>query len=288
MVDGLLSLDGPAHQRQRKLVAKAFTPRSAERLRTACTDVISELVCQASGSGRCDAVPDIARRYPIPIICELLGTRREDWNLFSDWADDVFKVCDWNVVNDDADIVRAWRALEAYLDAMVTSGRDALTDDLLSDMMRAEIDGDRLSHHELLTLAATLLMAGTDSTRNQLAAAVEVFCDHPDQWALLAEHPELAPKAVEEAMRYSPVIFTTFRIAVEDVDLAGYTIPAGTAVIANTAAANRNPAVYPHPERFDITREDPPAIRRDGPTVWKPIIGITGPETLPIAFDSGE
>jgi cytochrome P450 len=238
-------------------------PRAAERLRTACTDVISELVCQASGSGRCDAVPDIARRYPIPIICELLGTRREDWNLFSDWEDDVFKVSDWNVVNDEAD-------------------------DLLSDMMRAEIDGDRLSHHELLTLAATLLMAGTDSTRDQLAAAVEVFCDHPDQWALLAEHPELAPKAVEEAMRYSPVICTTFRIAVEDVDLAGYTIPAGTAVIANTAAANRNPAVYPHPEPFDITREDPPAIRRDGPTVWKPIIGITGPETLPIAFDSGD
>ena len=76
MVDGLLSLDGRAHQRQRKLVAKAFTPKSAERLRTACTDVISELVCQASGSGRCDAVPDIARRYPIPTICELLGTRR--------------------------------------------------------------------------------------------------------------------------------------------------------------------------------------------------------------------
>lgn len=321
VVTGLLSLDGPAHQRQRKLVAKAFTPRAAGRLRNTCADIVAQLVYEASGTGRCDVVADIARRYPIPIICELLGTRREDWNLLSDWADDVFKVFAWNLVNDEADIVRAWRALEAYLDAMVTSRRDNLTDDLLSDMMRAEIDGDRLSHAELLTLAATLLMAGTDTTRNQLAAAVEVFCDHPDGWALLAEHPELAPRAVEECMRYSPVIFATYRIAVEDVELAGYTVPAGTMVIANTAAANRDPAVFPHPERFDITREDAPAmltfgggvhyclgahlarieltealtamarrmpaIRRDGPSVWKPIIGISGPASLPIAFDSG-
>lgn len=321
VVTGLLSLNGPAHHRQRRLVAKAFTPRAAGRLRTTCADVIAELVYEVSEAGRCDAVPDIARRYPVPIICGLLGTGRDDWKLFSDWADDIFKVFDWNVVNDGPDIVRAWRALEAHLDAMVASRRDALTDDLLSDMMRAEIDGDQLSHEELLTLAATLLMAGTDTTRNQLAAAIEVFCDHPEQWALLAEHPELAPRAVEEAMRYSPVIFTTFRVATEDVELAGYTVPAGTMVIANTAAANRDPAIYPDAERFDITREDAPAmltfgggvhyclgahlarielaealttmarrmpaIRRDGPSVWKPITGISGPAKLPIAFDCG-
>ena len=127
-------------------------------------------------------------------------------------------------------------------------------------MMRAEVDGDRLSHDELLTLAATLLMAGTDTTRNQLAAAVQVFCDHPDQWRLLAEHPELAPQAVEEAMRFSPVIFMTMRIAVDDVELGGVTIPAGTFIIANTAAANHDPAVYDEPDRFDITREGAPAM----------------------------
>lgn len=217
----------------------------------------------------------------------IIGTRREDWNLLSEWADDIFKVFDWNVVNDGPVIVAAWRALEGYLDTMVANRRSSLTDDLLSDMMRAEIEGDRLTHQELLTLAATLLMAGTDTTRNQLAAAVEVFCDHPGQWALLA----------------------------------GYTVPAGTMVIANTAAANRDPDVYSDPDRFDITRDDQPAmltfgggihyclgahlarmelaealttmarrmpdIRRDGPSVWKPITGISGPARLPIAFDNG-
>lgn len=168
-------------------------------------------------------------------------------------------------------------------------------------------------------LAATLLMAGTDTTRNQLAAAVQVFCDHTDQWALLAQqHPELAPKAVEEAMRYSPVIFTTMRVARQDVERGGMSIAAGTLVIANTAAANRDPAVYRHPDRFDITRADAPAmltfgggihyclgahlarielaealstmarrmpnIRVGGPVPWKTITSITGPASLPVEF----
>ena len=317
----LLTLEGAAHHRQRRLVSKAFTPRAAGRLRTTCADIIAELVYEHAGAGRCDAVADIARQYPIPIICALLGAPREDWHLFSSWADDIFKVFDWNVVNDAPDIVRAWNELEAYLDEMVTQRRDALTDDLLSDMMRAEVDGDRLSHDELLTLAATLLMAGTDTTRNQLAAAVQVFCKHPDQWRLLAEHPELAPQAVEEAMRFSPVIFMTMRIAVDDVELGGVTIPAGTFIIANTAAANHDPAVYDEPDRFDITREGAPAmltfgggihyclgahlarielaealttmarrmpnIRCTGPAPWKPLTGITGPIGLPVEFDCG-
>jgi cytochrome P450 len=318
---GLLGLDGAEHHRQRRLVSKAFTPKAAERLRTTCTDVIAELVDNHANTGRCDVVADIARQYPIPIICAMLGTPPDDWHLFSDWADDVFKIFDWNVVTDEPDILRAWRALEAYLDGMVTRRRAALTDDLLSDMIRAEVHGDRLAHDELLMLGATLLMAGTDTTRNQLAAAVQVFCEHPDQWVLLTEHPGLAPKAVEEAMRYSPVIFTTMRTAVEDVELGGFTIPAGTLVIANTAAANRDPAIYDDPDRFDITREDAPAmltfgggihyclgahlarielaealttmarrmpnIRATGPVPWKSITGISGPACLPIEFDCG-
>ncbi|MDG5482124.1 cytochrome P450 [Mycolicibacterium gadium] len=315
---GLLSLDGADHLRQRRLVSKAFTPRAAERLRTTCEDIVGELVHAHTDAGRCDVVADIAKRYPIPIICAMLGVPSADWQLFSDWADDVFKVFEWNVVNDEPDIVRAWKALEDYLDVLVSDRRDALGDDLLSDLIRAEVDGDRLAHDELLTLGATLLMAGTDTTRNQLAAAVQVFCEHPDQWTLLAERPELMPWAVEEAMRYSPVIFTTMRIAVQDVELAGVHFPAGTLVIANTAAANRDPNVYENPDRFDITRENAPAMltfgggihyclgahlarielaealttmvrrlpdmRIDGDVAWKSITGISGPASLPIAF----
>ena len=317
-VKGLLSLDGAAHHRQRRLVSKAFTPRAAERLRSTCTDIISDLVDVHTAAGRCDAVADIARRYPIPIICAMLGTPSEDWHLFSDWADDVFKVFDWNVVNDEPVIVAAWNAMRDYLDGMVTARREALGEDLLSDLIRAEVDGDRLTHDELLMLVSTLLMAGTDTTRNQLAATLQVFCEHPAQWALLAEHPELAPKAVEEAMRFSPIIFSTMRVAVDDLELAGVRLVAGTMVIANTAAANRDPDVYTDPEQFDITRENAPAmltfgggihyclgahlarielaealttmvrrmpdIRVAGAVPWKSITGISGPASLPIEF----
>jgi len=318
---GLLSLDGADHNRLRRLVCTAFTPRSTARLQTTIVNVITELVNPVTTAGRCDVVTDIARRYPIPIICGLLGAPRQDWQLFSDWAEDIFKIFAWNVVNDEPVIMAARDQLDAYLNGMIAQRRHHLTDDLMSQLIRAEDDGDRLTADELTMLAATLLMAGTDTTRNQLAAAVGDLCDHPQQWTLLAEHPELAPQAVEELMRHSPVIFGTMRKAVEDVELGGVRVPAGTLVIVNTAAANRDPAVYDDPDCLDITRTNLPALlsfgggihyclganlarlelaealrvitqrmpnpHRTGPAPWKPLVGITGPTTLPIEFDAG-
>jgi cytochrome P450 len=321
VITGILSLDGAEHHRLRRLVCKAFTPRATERLRTIINDTITELVDPLGTAGHCNIVADIARQYPIPIICALLGAPRADWQLFSDWTDDIFKLFSWNLANDAPAILRAWEELDAYIDDMVTRRRHALTDDLISDLIRAEDDGDRLTHDELLMLAAVLLTAGTDTTRNQLAAAVQTLCEHPDQWALLAKNPELAPKAVEETMRHYPVVLGAMRAAIEDVELGGVIIPAGTLVIANTGAANRDPAVYEDPDRLDITRDDPPAMltfggglhyclgahlarlelaealavitrrmpnaHRTGPAPWKPLSGMSGPTTLPIEFDTG-
>jgi cytochrome P450 len=317
----LISLDGAEHHRLRRLVSKAFTPRATERLRTTIVDVITELVDRHTATGRCEVVTDIARQYPIPIICALLGAPAEDWELFSAWTDDIFKVFSWEVAAHERNILAAWEELDAYIDDMVAHRRQTLTDDLISELIRAEDDGDRLSADELRMMAAGLLMAGTDTTRNQLAASVHVLCDYPDQWALLAQHPELAMAAVEETMRHSPIAAATLRTALEDVEIAGVVIPAGTLVIANTAAANRDPAVYDDPDRLDITREGAPAMqtfgagmhyclganlarlelaealsvitrrmpnaRRSGPAPWKPLTALSGPLTLPIEFDPG-
>ena len=138
---------------------------------------------------------------------------------------------------------------------MVAERRKSLTDDLISELIRAEDDGDRLTTTELRMLAAGILMAGTDTTRNQLAAAVDILCDHPEQWELLAEHPELAMNAVEELMRFYPVIFGAMRMTIEDVEIEGVSIPAGTFVLVNTAAGNRDPEVFDDPHRLDITRK---------------------------------
>ncbi|MGO9510774.1 MAG: cytochrome P450 [Mycobacterium sp.] len=316
----LISLDGEQHHRLRRLVCKAFTPRATARLRETITDVITELVEQQIPLGRCDVVNGIARQYPIPIICALLGAPKDDWKLFSDWTDDIFKVFGWNIADEVDSILVAWDELDAYIDDMVADRRHTLTDDLVSELIRAEDDGDRLNGDELRMLVAGLLMAGTDTTRNQLAAAVDVLSAHPDQWALLGEHPELAAAAVEEVMRHSPIAFGMLRTAVEDVELGGVTIPAGTLVIANMAAANRDPAVFDDPDRFDITREGAAAMltfgggmhyclgshlarlelaealavmarrmpkpRRVGPAPWKPLTGISGPITLTIEFEA--
>lgn len=315
----LLCLEGGEHHRLRRLIAKAFTPRSAARMRAACVQVISGLLDACAGTGSCDVVADIARPYPVPIICALLGAPPQDWQRFSAWADDVLRLFSWNIAGTEDDILRSWDELDQYVDHMVAERSDTLTDDLLSDLIRAEEDGDRLAHDELLMLAGGLLMAGTDTTRNQLAAAVEDLIAHPDQWELLAAHPELAPNAVEELMRHNPIVFGAVRLAAEDVELAGVPIAAGTLVIANTAAANRDPAVHDDPDRLDITRADahsmltfgggvhyclgshlartelaealstitqriPTPPRLVGSVPWKPLTGITGPVCLPIEF----
>ncbi|MCV7170675.1 cytochrome P450 [Mycobacterium manitobense] len=322
MANSLLGLDGAPHVRLRKLVSKAFTPRATARLQGTIHEVVNGLIDRVADAGRCDVVTDIARPYPTPIMCALLGAPSEDWQLFADWTEEVFKAFNFqpDATFDEAEIMRAWGELDAYVDDMVAGRRDNLTDDLLSELIRAESDGDRLDLDELRMLVAGFLMAGTDTTRNQLAASVQVLCEHPDQWARLRNQPELAMQAVEESMRHSPAASIVPRVASGDVDFAGYRFPAGTFVLVNTFAANRDPAIYADADRFDISRADAPAIltfgggahyclganlarrelaealavltrrlpttHRIGPAPWKPLLGMTGPTTLPIGFTS--
>ena len=234
----LLCLDGDEHSRLRKLVSKAFTPRATARLHGTINDVVTGLIDRVADTGRCDVVEDIAQPYPIPIICALLGAPREDWQLFSAWTEDVFKAFSFgtNVVDEQPAIMRAWSELDAYVDDMIVRRRHDLTDDLLSDLIRAENDGDRMSVDELRMLAASLLMAGTDTTRNQLAASVQALCDRPEQWAKLSAQPELAMRAVEESMRHSPAVCGSPRTVTTDVEFGGYLFPAGTFILVNTFA----------------------------------------------------
>lgn len=321
VVNSLLGMEGSQHQRVRSVVSKAFTPRAVERLHATIVEVIDEIVEPISRQGHCDVVSDIARRYPAPIICALLGAPREDWQQFALWTDDIFKAFTFPfALDDEPEVMRAWGELDDYIDDMVAHRRHTLTDDLLSDLIRAEHDGDRLNAEELRGLAAALLLAGTDTTRNQVAASIDVLCDRPDQWELLRDTPDLAMAAVEETMRHSPISNSLVRAVTEDVELAGVVFPAGTMVLANTAAANRDPAIYDDADRLDITRKGLPPIltfgagvhyclganlarleiaealktitgriskpRRAGPAPWKPVVGLSGPTSLPISFDT--
>jgi cytochrome P450 len=319
MVTNILNLNGGAHDRIRRLVSKAFAPRGAERIRSLAVELITELVDPLIHVGRCDVVSDIARPYPPPIVCTLLGIPPADWPLITAWGDNMTKQFDGNLVEDGPSILAAWDQLDAYIEDVIASRRESLTGDVISDLIRAEDADDRLTHDELLALAAILLGAGTETTRNQLAAAIQVLADHPDQWALVAQHPELAANAVNELMRYCSTVFATPRMSIENVELGGFSIPAGTMVLANIGAANRDPAVYRDPELLDITRENAPSMLALGggahyclgahvarveltealrvitarmpnphptePAVWKAVPGIIDPISVPLEFD---
>ncbi|HET9733219.1 MAG TPA: cytochrome P450 [Acidimicrobiales bacterium] len=316
----ILSMEGPDHARLRRLVAPAFTPRSADRLRPFMREVVEELIAPVLATGRCELVEDVCEPYPIPIICALLGAPREDWQLFSRWATDIFRLFNDRLAEDLPLIQQASEDLDAYVTELIAERRNHLGDDLLSGMIAAEEAGDRLSTEELVMMAEAVLMAGTDTTRNQLACSVALLAAHPDQWRLLGERPELAPRAVEETMRYLGAVRGTARFAAEDVELKGVRFPAGTFLGVMLAAANRDESVWPEPERLDITREPAsspqitfgsgihfclgaslaraelqealpilarrmPDLEVDGEVVWKPdTVGIWGPARLPLRF----
>lgn len=317
----ILCMEGDQHRRLRSLVSRAFTPRATARMDDSIHAVINELIDAVAADGTCEFVEQIARPYPIPVICALLGAPPEDWKLFSKWAEDIFKVVsfDINLAEEEPAVLTAWDAFNDYIDAMITARRKELTSDLLSELIRAEDDGDRLDSGEVQMLAFSILLAGTDTTRTQLGASMQALCEHPDQFELLRERPELAMKAVEETMRHSPSMCSTLRSVSEDVTVGEYTFPSGTFILVNTYAANRDPAVYAEPARFDITRTDPPPIltfgggahyclganlaRRElsealkilaqrianprvaGPVPWRPLLGMSGPTSLQIRFD---
>ncbi|MGE2734952.1 cytochrome P450 [Mycolicibacterium vaccae] len=312
----ILNMEGEEHRRLRGLVARAFTPRATARMHDTIHTVINELIDAATASPRWEFVSTIARPYPIPVICALLGAPRQDWEQFSRWAEDIFKIVsfDCDLAAEEPVVLQAWDEFDDYIDGMVAERRLTLTDDLLSDLIRIEESGDRLTAAEVRMLAFSILVAGTDTTRSQLAASVQVLCEHPDQWARLRARPELAMPAVEETMRHSPSMCSTVRSAAEDVTLGEYTFPAGTFIVVNTYAANRDATVYEEPERFDITRDAPPPIltfgggvhyclganlarlelsealqvlsrripdaRCVGEVPWKPLLGLSGPISM--------
>jgi len=315
----ILAMEGEDHARLRRLVAPAFTPQAADRLRPFMREVVGGLVDGFHATGRCDAVADLCEPYPIPIICELLGAPKEDWRLFSAWATDIFRIFNQNLAEDLPLVDAAGAELEAYLGALIAARRADPRQDLLSDLIAIEQAGDRLSNPELVSLAVAVLMAGTDTTRNQLACALALFAEYPDQWALLGERPELAPRCVEETMRYLGAVRGTVRFAPEDIVFHDVLFPKGTLVFVSLAGANRDPASFETPETFDISRElgtqqmtfgsgihhcmgaalaraelqealtllsqRMPELATDGPVEWKPTtFGIWGPARLPLRF----
>lgn len=318
----ILSMEGEEHDRLRRLVAPAFTPAAVDRLRPFMRTVVDELVDAVWKDGRCDLVTAVCEPYPIPVVCELLGAPKKDWERFSQWATDIFRLFNQDLLNDLPLIEAASSELEAYVLALIEQRRHTPGDDLLSRLIEVEEAGDSLSSDELVMLTEAILMAGTDTTRNQLACSVALLGAHPDQWRTFVANPELAPRVVEETMRYLGAVQGTLRFAADDVEFRGVLFPAGTLVSVLLAGANRDPDVFESPDRLDVRRAGSaphmtfgsgihhcmgaqlaraelqealvvlatrmPDLSIEAPPTWKPeTFGIWGPAHLPVAWSTG-
>lgn len=250
----ILDMEGLDHMRLRKLAMPALSPAASDAGRPYMRQIIGALIDQVAADGGCDAAARLCRPYPIPVICAVLGVPSQDIDFFTRCAE-VWTRWVREGVSGVPAAMAAHQEMDGYLGDLVGRRRQDPREDLITELIRSEEDGDRLTSEEIIHLVASLIIAGTDTTRMALGSALYLFAQHPDQWAALAADPTLAPAAAEEVLRYAPVSALLRRTAVEDADLDGLHIPAGASVFISPATANRDPDLFPDPETFSIRRD---------------------------------
>jgi cytochrome P450 len=254
---GLLGSDPPDHTRLRRLINRAFTPRVVEELRPRVQDLVDGMLDQVQAKGEMDFIRDIAYPLPATVIAELLGVPVEDQDRFKDWSDGIlsFQGTGRTTVETLDRAQRDLLEMRAFLTDLLAQRRRVPTDDLLGRMVAAEEEGDKLSSAELLTTCVTLLTAGHETTTNLIGNGLYTLLRHPEQMARLRVDEALMPTAVEEMLRYESPLQRNPRRVAEDLEFGGQRLRRGDFVLQILAAANHDPAVFPDPERFDITRQ---------------------------------
>lgn len=316
----ILSFDPPEHTRLRRLVAKAFTARRVEALRPRAERIAHGLIDEMTAGGPpAELVAGFALPLPVTIICELLGVPYEDRTDFRTWSDAFLSTTRYT----PEQVTDYTGRMFTYMAGLIAERRVRLRDDLLSALVVARDEHDRLSEEELLALAIGILVAGHETTATQIPNFVYVLLTHPDELAALRADLDLVPRAVEELMRYVPLGSGAgiARYALEDVDLGGVTVLAGEPVVASLPAANRDGSVYTDPDRIELLRQETshvgfgygphhclgaqlarmelqvalrtllerlPGLRFAGSAddvVWKDGMATRGPERMPVTWD---
>jgi cytochrome P450 len=253
----LLTMDPPDHTRIRRLVSGAFSPRAIAALEPWIRDTTERLLTKADTAPGFDLVDSVALPLPIAVICHLLGVPAEDEASFRIWGHDVATTLDPQTARSrDTRARSSERALRTYLRELVAKRRADPDDSLLSALIAAEEQGDRLSADELVSTALLLLVAGFETTVNLIGNGTVALLGAPEQWDRLHEEPALLPAAVEELLRYDSPVQMTSRIATEDLEVGGATIPRGAPIIVAIGGANRDPAVFDQPDRLMIDRPE--------------------------------
>jgi cytochrome P450 family 142 subfamily A polypeptide 1 len=255
----MIDRDDPRHNVQRRLVYKGFTPKRVGQHELHVRELVTHLIDKVAPRGECDFVHDLAAPLPMIVIAEMLGARPEDWHLLQEWSDKLVQLGGGpRYMNDER--MAAVFAFYDYTTPILAARKGRPTDDLISILAHAEIDGSGLSDEELLSESLLLLIGGNETSRNAMTGAMDLVSRHPDQWRLLRDEPSRLPVAVEEFLRYVTPILNMARTATVDVELHGRTIRAGDKLLLMYSSANRDEGVFDAPETFDITRDPNPHV----------------------------
>ncbi len=312
----VLASEGDRHIRLRRLATRALTPRAVAAVRPAILAIVDDLVASLDRE-HCEFMASFADRLPVQVICEVLGIPPEDRGDFASWNKAMTWALSAELAQHRDEIEWGIGNLSDYVSALIERRRDDPGDDLVSSLIQAQRDDPNLEEGDVAHMVTAMLFAGHDTTRNQLGLGMWFFAHHQDQWQHLRDDVGLVDRAVEEILRFRGAAGSVPRIATEDVELAGYLIPAGTFVTLGLNHANADPAVYECPLEFDVTlareainsfgggrhyclganlarAELQDAFRAmaktfasfelAGEATWRPPIGIFGPETLPLRF----
>jgi cytochrome P450 len=245
-------IDPPEHTRLRRLVASAFTARRVEALRPRVASIVDELIDALIDKPQpADLVTAFSLPLPVQVICEMLGVPTEDMEQFHAWSDTVLG--DWE--RDADEVMTALAGMFGYFGKLIEMKRAQPADDLMTALIAARDEADRLSEDELMVLGCTVLIGGHETTANQINLSLIVLLDHPAELAKLRADPDLIPGGVEEFLRYVRLGgLAPARVTSEEVKIGDVTIPAGETVIPLIGTANRDPSVFTDPDRFDVTR----------------------------------
>jgi len=263
--DWFIFSDPPSHTKLRGLISQAFTPRMVANLELRIRELSRALLTKTAERGEMDLVADYSIPLPMMVIAEMIGIPSEDWSRFNHWSDAIVRISQARSGGEEAAAASAgFREvtveMTAYLVGMVEQRQAAPKDDLLTRLVAAEVDGERLTEREILGFFQLLIVGGQETTTNLISNAMLCLMENPEQRELLERRMDLLPLAIEEVLRYRSPLQWMLRKPTRDIEAHGKVIPAGKLTIPVMGSANRDPNVFPQADRFDITRDPNPHV----------------------------
>jgi cytochrome P450 len=258
----MLDQDAPNHTRLRKLVSRYFTPKAMAALDARVREVTDQLLDPVQGENEIELVGVLAKPLPTTVICEMMGVPPKDRHTFGQWTTEItYLLLGTNATPAQQKAAsEAFMKMVGYIGQRIEQRRGSLSDDLISVLIRAEEDGDRLGPEELTWQCVGLIIAGFETTTGLIANGMRQLLLHPEQWRRLVDDRTLLDSAVEECLRFDPPVIGTVRVLHEDAEFGGYLIPKDKQVFVAIAAANRDPDAFESPDTFDIGRTPNPHL----------------------------